>query len=250
MKAPFACSEYTPLKQEAFAAILSMWFKLAGKTAVRNPYFHHSCHYIDLTAGPGVHEGKAGSPKLFLDMARDHWTGKLLIDLVDLDPWCYNRLKILWDQEPAVRIHNADCADAVQRILGNPYPWGLAKNQLGLVYMDPSGEVPDFSTLATCAIQRPRMEILIHLSATTIKRVKVYQELCLNDYLSMIPKRYWLVREPVDQHQWTFLMGSNTNNFKSWKGIGLWRIDSERGRKVFERLNTTGYSENGQLSFL
>ena len=119
------------------------------------------------------------------------------------------------------------------------------------VFLGCCSSLVDFGPcLALCAQARPRMEILIHLSAATIKRVKKYQGLCLQDYLELIPKRYWLVREPVDQHQWTFVLGSNTNNFKSWKGIGLWRVDSERGRKVFNRLNETGYSENGQLSFL
>jgi hypothetical protein len=113
--------------------------------------------------------------------------------------------------------------------------------ELGLAYVDPSGDLPDFKTLAHIANMRPRMEILIYLSATNVKRQFQQTKKFLADFLSETNKQHWLIRKPFksDQHQWTFLLGSNIDFFKPHKNIRnyFYLLNSPEGQEVFEKMN-------------
>jgi hypothetical protein len=52
-------------------------------------------------------------------------------------------------------------------------------------------------------------------------------------------KKYWLIRKPLswDSHKWTFLLGSNTGNFKNYKSIDFYRLDSDEAQQFFPKLN-------------
>lgn len=86
---------------------------------------------------------------------------------------------------------------------------------------------------------RPRMEILIYLPATNIKRLFPYTNKLLSDFMKTIGKKYWLIRKPIpwDQHQWTFLLGINKDILKDYKKIDFFKLDSEQAQSFFPKLN-------------
>lgn len=119
---------------------------------------------------------------------------------------------------------------------------------MGLVFVDPSGDLPDFETLQYIARVRPRMEILIYISTTNIKRLYQHRHKLLSDYMAEVGKAYWLVRKPLkqDPHKWTFLLGSNVPLFKDYKSIGFMRLDSQEAQRFFPTLNLTARQRREQ----
>jgi hypothetical protein len=113
--------------------------------------------------------------------------------------------------------------------------------ELGLFYIDHSGDAPDLDTLGYINQVRPRMDILLYLSATNIKRIYQTSGKQLSDYLIGIGKNCWLIRKAFgwDKHQWTFLLGSNCDLFKRYKRISFYPLTSPEGQEIFETLNLT-----------
>jgi hypothetical protein len=52
-----------------------------------------------------------------------------------------------------------------------------------------------------------------------------------------VPKRYWLIREPYYQHQWTFLIGTNWDTFPDFSRHGFVTIDSPHGREIMRLIS-------------
>ena len=113
--------------------------------------------------------------------------------------------------------------------------------ELGLIFVDHSGELPNFETIKLIGQLRPRMEILLYLSARNIKRLHHLTKKSLLDYMQEIGKKHWLIRKPnkVDSLEWTFLLGSNTDIFKNYKKIDFLNSDSDEAQKFFPKLNLT-----------
>ena len=111
--------------------------------------------------------------------------------------------------------------------------------ELGLAFVDHTGNLPNFDTLNYICQVRPRMEILIYLPATNVKRQYDKTNKLLIDYLNDVGKPYWLIREffKGDSHQWTFLLGSQWDGFPRYKSIKFYRLDSEEGQRIFRQMN-------------
>jgi len=81
------------------------------------------------------------------------------------------------------------------------------------------------------------------LSATAIKRIRRSPQTGLNETLeeslSKIDKKYWLIRQPEGQHQWTFLIGSRGFQWQEWRKEKSYRLDSEIGQEIMFKLNLT-----------
>jgi hypothetical protein len=95
------------------------------------------------------------------------------------------------------------------------------------------------------------LEIIIHISATTLKRVAKAREAGYNfapmpDHISGMLSAFngaggW-VREPVGADQWTMLLLSRHSPRHGWKpkdGPGFLRIDDDNGQKLIQHLSTT-----------
>jgi three-Cys-motif partner protein len=232
---------YTRLKLEHLRAIMAMHVSITKAVLKRNPYYTQVYHFIDATAGPGKYEVNddevRGSPLLFLSVAEKQRLA-YKADLIEKEPANFDSLRT---HIPELRcgtaaIHPGDCAAVVPRLLSSK-----DKNQLGLFFVDPSTGIPDFDTVVYASRMRPRMEVLMYLSATNLKREHKITTRLLSDRMARIEKSHWMVRKPIsgDAHHWTFLLGSNADLFTEYRKIDFYPLNSKEAQSFFPKLNFT-----------
>jgi three-Cys-motif partner protein len=238
--------DYTGVKIEHFGRILAMHMAITQAVIKKHaPRFGQVYRYVDLTAGKGrTPDGNRGSPLVFLDKAHDpKFSIPFQADLIEREPTNLQQLKnavaahpIAASKQERIHFHSGAYESIIPQVFGS-----VVDSELGLVYGDPSGDLPDFSTFALISSMRPKMEILLYLSATNVKRQFQQTQKFLADYLNETGKRHWLIRKPLvgDSHQWTFLLGSNSDLFRPHKSIRsyFYVLDSPQGQQVFEKIN-------------
>lgn len=118
------------------------------------------------------------------------------------------------------------------------------KKRLGLAYMDTNGK-PSFDVLAELSNvpNYQKMDILMNCSATAVKRSGPNNPICrgktLIEYLEMIDKRFFMIREPYGKMQWSFILATNWVNMPQFKKIGMFPITSSEGSEILKKLNNT-----------
>lgn len=243
--------ECTKIKIEHFSRIIAMHIAITRAVLNKNcRVYKNRYRYIELTAGPGISPtGEKGSPIAFLEQANLHSRYlQFQADLIENKPENLRKLRTALESEQTdIKTENVDLVfygGNYQSIIPQLFP--QVDFEFGLVFVDPTGKLPDFKTLQYIAKMRPKMEILMYLSSTNIKRVFQYTGKHLEDYLISIGKPYWLIRREIqwDKHQWTFLLGSDTDIFKGYSKIGLYRLNTRIGQAILKRLN---YSEKEQM---
>ncbi|OQY29878.1 MAG: hypothetical protein DRI56_12335 [Chloroflexota bacterium] len=236
----------TGIKMEHFPRIVAMHLAVTQAVLNKNSYFRQHYRYIDLTAGKGFSpNGDKGSPIVFLDQAEStKFQIPYRADFIEQESKNINELKEAINREKKkngwvardIHFHNNTYQIEIPILLSE-------KNdkEFGLVFVDPSGELPDFDCLRYIAKMRPRMEILIYLSSTNVKRTIQYTGKRLSDYIGNIEKSHWLIRKAIswDQFKWTFLLGSNASLFKDYKSINFYQLESQDGQTILEKLDFT-----------
>ena len=239
--------KFTSQKMEVLKSIFDMHLAMTQAVLNNRPAYRQLYKYIDATAGKGyVPESLLhGSPLVFLDAIR---TGKFYkqfeVDLIEQEEVNFAELQKnvseycqshRMDYNKIVKFHPGNYEDILPKILRFE-----DNRELGLVFIDHSGDLPNFEAIKILSDLRPRMEILLYLSARNIKRLHHLTNKSLLDYMQAIGKKYWLIRKPskFDRLEWTFLLGSNTG-FKDYKRIDFFRLESDEAQKFFPKLNLT-----------
>jgi three-Cys-motif partner protein len=237
-------SKYTDTKQVHFKQIVSTLLAITEKIVKKNTWAYPTFQYYDLNGGPGYNpEGSLGSPLIFCEVARQ-FNLNYQMHLFENNSISFNRLCKSVNNSPyqngqfAIKYYNIDHNEYSVPSLCTPPP-----TQFGLIYNDPTGNMPSFEFLSTFSRIFPRIDILINCPCSTIKRTrkcsKVTNSKTLLQHLVNINKKYWLVREPHDKHQWSFVLGTNWANFPALEKIGLYKSHSEKGRQIIQVLNLT-----------
>lgn len=221
-------------------AVLAKW---RGQVETR------TYRYLDLTAGTGrvPDTREPGSALIFLDAVERQPGDKLAyrMDLVEQKKANFDALSLTVDmardgyetRNGQVYYHRGAYESVIPRLLDEGSP-----KEFGLAFVDPSGTAPDLTALTEISARRPKLEILIYVSASNLKRGQPATGIQIGNYIDGINKSHWLVRKPDvdDKHQWTFLLGTNgASVFKSYPGIRLYDVGSRAGGEVLEKLNLT-----------
>lgn len=245
-KRRYSKSASTPTKDKHFREIVKTHIRCASAIIRKSTWADRSYHYWDLNAGPGIDgQGRVCSPLEFVSQA----------DFVDLN---YRAWFFEWEKSDAERLANF-CNARCEVIVGDhnkkapplieEIPRHVAKNIYGLVYSDQSGNMPPFPLLQQFSERFRYVDILVYVSSANIKRgLKAFPgKRRLSELMATVHKKFWIIREPKDIHQWTFLIGSNWDNFPQFEALGFYRLDSPKGREIMYRLDTTGEERKANL---
>jgi three-Cys-motif partner protein len=234
--------EYTDIKIRHLAKIFEMHLSITRAVLNKNRYYTQTYHYVDATAGKGrTPDGTTGSPLLFLEKV-EQLQMNYRADFIERNENNLAELQVAIQREAHtnswrisnLKFHHDDYETTINSLFS-----AVNQKELGLVFVDPSGDLPNFDSLALVAKMRPKLDILIYVSAANIKRLYKINHKLLSDYMSTVGKKYWLIRKPIDgdSHQWTFMLGSNTDIFDNYKSIDFIRLDSKDAQSFWPLLN-------------
>lgn len=227
-------SEWTPEKLDCFATIVHIHVAISMRVLRKHQFYPREYRYIDATAGPGLVKelNRKGSPLLALD-AISAAKCRARMDLIDVNPLAIVQLanEMLSRAHPGIvlKLHLGKYEEVSQELLRNKHD----RNTIGLLYIDPPGTAVDADTVIDFAGEFPRMELLLCITATNMKRISRRPQ----EYLPA--KNHWLIRKPVSHFHWTFMLGSNCNLFDKFRHLDMYPITSVEGREIFDKCNLT-----------
>lgn len=247
-------SEYTRHKQDGLKSLLHINMRIVKSCLSRYwkpgmpqlSYFH-----FDLNSGSGYNEEEKiiGSPLVFLqtatveqinyracfcDIRRD--SCEALVERVSHNEKAY----VFWGD-------NKSFIEMIPEIIKlKPKTEDCIRGEspkfaMGSVYVDPNGPsglmIDELATLfKTCE----RLDLIINLSATGLKRTKSFSwSMRVSELMSKINKKNWVVRQMYGPWQWTLLLGSNFDRVPSWKAKGFVLTNSPEGQDILNRMDMT-----------
>jgi len=240
--------EFTGIKMQTLASIFDMHLVITQKVLKKYLSWHQVYTYIDATSGKGIVPDTDifGSPLTFLESVNSldpplpyfaHFVEQNTVNFGELQKNIGQFALINdWKIQGCFKTHLGGYANVLPSILKT-----VNSRELGLLFVDHSGNLPDFDAISDIIRMRPKMEILLYLSARNIKRIHHLKNKSLLDYMQQVGKTNWLIRKPVkwDNLEWTFLLGSNSDIFKDYKKIDFYRLDSSEAQHFFPKLNLT-----------
>ena len=263
-------SDNTPIKQEHFRTIMRTLCRVVKGIIGREDYVLPHFVYIDLNAGPGWYTsptlfgpGYPGSPIIALEIAHRE-TLSFMAEVVDRDrnaiTSLHTHLQAVYgfidvpsldlqslllaqpDMDAVMNLWPLDAEEATGSIIDglNVAMDAHKKTQVyGVIYTDVNGGNILFDALEDYSHFFPKLDIIMHLSATHRKRVQGRYGIRppIVDAITPIKKRHWIVRTPAGREQWTFLIGTNWDAFPDFSRHGFVTIDSPHGREIMQAIS-------------
>lgn len=260
----FGHGPFTRQKYDDFAEFFGLHTRICRHIFDRWPDRGYPYLYLELNAGPGLWcppDARdvlvTGTPLLACRRLHELAAGgrfPYVAHLLEQEPATYSFLREAVESGSELDLLDADrvvvsqgdhevLAPAVLNQWGSWLARGDFTRVYGLIFHDPTG-LPNFALLRRLVRHRAaqHLDLLIYLQATALKRnlnrpADPDRGAPLAARLTRIDKRYWLVREPDGQHQFSFLLGTNWADFPAWKRLRFHRVDQPEGRDLLERLS-------------
>ena len=226
--------EFTETKHAQLEGFLK-WHATMVASIIRE--YGGAYRYIDLNAGAGE-----GSPQVALTAIRPLIPGAFFL-FCEKNPKNVKALKALHGHDPKVVIKPGDHV-----ITAAEYVSSFAGFTHGVLFHDPTG-VPNWELLQELSEmpQLARVEFVVYVTATGLKRKRAaLGGNSLTELMARIKKKYWLVRSPQGNHQWTFLVGTNWPALQEWRKQRFYRTDTPTGQSILEKLSLTADELRGK----
>lgn len=245
-------SENTPIKHAHFQRYMELQVNIVkGLFSRRVKWDTKPYLYFDLNAGNGGTIAQPGSPVLAiaaLNAAQIPYHAVLM----DIKRDNTDELIELFGYNPNVHIHNTCNRKVLTTYLyENPF---IPNDQLqwvyGCVFCDPNGPSGiRWDLLADFAAVYKRIDIVIHMAATTYKRVRIvhHPRPLLSDQLAKIGKGTTIVRKPNSKAGWTIIILSSWDRFPGYKKLGFHNANTEEGNAILEELTYTVEERDNQM---
>lgn len=238
-------SKYSRLKQSHFRSIISEHLAICRRIFWRHSWAERNYLFFDMNAGPGYTEEYGdGSPLIFLQEAHKHdipYEAAFFEKEPELRTALDTNIKARTNRNGwSIMGPHEEMEPDFFRAWHDLYEAMERKKWFGMLYHDPNG-FPSFDIVKRFAASEcfQFMDVMIYLSATTVKRCKEQGKGRLSEHLFGINKKYWLIREPIGPHQWTFLVGTNWKDFPKFVDLRFKPLDSTAGQRIFDRLDLT-----------
>lgn len=223
-------SEYTRQKHDNLAGILKMHLDICRGIDQRNAL--RCWWYFDMNAGDG-----RGSPAVawsVLNTCQPPFSWQFVFSEHHYPSYC--ALGDRFDGFPGVACHYED-----NRAVASHYHNQITRLDYGVVFHDPNGGEIDLDMLRN--FRDSRLDVVIYYSAAGNKRLDTAFQgrrgVRLGRIVAEDVKQHWLIRLPEGKHQWTMLIGSNWVDFPAWERRGFYKLRSEAGQNIYDRLNST-----------
>lgn len=224
----------------------------------RPPFYYH----IDAYCGTGLNPEdctESASLRLVRRLLAERFQSKVALidrgrDKKDRTPNTVSFGRTLTDAErERVRLYQGDNRSIISSLLAP-----LDRHQpLGLIFLDPNGvrDFPKLIPVITGLRSASRMDMLIHVGATAIKRARLCKALpnyqwYLDNFLEMAAKERGFIKQSPCQHGqgWFFILLTNApkGTFRQWAQKGWHDFDTPIGKELRQLANYTE-EERGTL---
>ncbi len=233
------CGNHTIEKQAFFAKFMEHHIKVVseiGQTSPKTPYL-----FIDPFGGPGHiacsagYDGPTSSIRVAQLMNRFDLDYRIITsdinpeyreNLQELLNHYTNNYKVLTDAELCI-------------------PYRL--NNYGMVYLDPPMTLDSFKLtkeiMMRSAKTAHRLDLLIYISNRLITLFRTQPHIrfsdTLQDFMDGIKKEFWIIKRSTSGNQYTFLCGTNYEQWAVWGKQHFYSTRSKKGKVILEHLNYT-----------
>lgn len=243
-------SPETAVKQKSLVGILSILMPVAKRNMLK---WGDSRFWIyDLNAARSYYPDDNGaeikSSALYgVELAR-YFDLDYRAILCEKEPDNAQDLQNYFQKDSRVTVLCGDHSQTLPNVLPSPY----GKARFGYVYVDPNDAQLPVNLLAEMFSMHPfsRTDLIVNVAAASTKRMinlERYNDIALDSLLKRVKKKTWLVREPHDIQQWSLLVGTNWAEAPEWKNAGFYRMDTDKGQKVWQQLSKTKKQAKAQV---
>ncbi len=142
-------------------------------------------------------------------------------------------------QNPDCFVFNGDNASLIDAFPSIVSTFENPKFAMGMVLSDPNGAEIPLNKLEWLSKETPRIDFCLNWNSTQFKRNRGAfgdHRPTMEEAISRLNKKHWLIRQPMGRWQWTLLIGRNMP-ISEHQALGFYHLDSTKGQDIFRRCN-------------